>query len=133
MSGLGAVCTILGIFMILSRGPLIVAPEATLRIYRKLLDTTLRIRIMGMVLLILPFSMILAARGDGREGAEIVLGLGYVFGFILVVFLLIFTRIYKLIADALLDALDKVMLRGLGVLSVGIGTILIYVGAMVFR
>ena len=132
MSGLGAVCTILGLFRILSRGPLIVAPEATLRIYRKLLDTTLRIRIMGMVLLILPFFMILAARGDGREGAEIVLGLGYVFGFILVVVLLIFTRIYKLVADAFLDALDKVMLRGLGVLSVGAGMILIYVGAIVF-
>ena len=123
----------LGIFIIVSRGSLIFAPDATLRSYRKLLATTLRIRIMGIILLILPMAMILAAWGDHRDGAEIIMGLGYIFGFVVVVFLLIFTSIYKLIADAFLDAMDNVILRGLGAISLGIGIFFIYLGVAVFR
>ncbi len=133
MDHLSIICITLGIFIIVVRGPLIFAPEFTLRSYRKLLATTLRIRITGMIFLILPVAMILAAWGDHRDGAEIIMGLGYILGFFVVVFLLIFTNIYKLIADAFLDAMDNLILRGLGVISLGIGSFFIYVGVAVFR
>ncbi|MBL7177769.1 MAG: hypothetical protein ISS66_18265 [Desulfobacteraceae bacterium] len=133
MDDLAIICIIVGIFLILSRGSLIFAPDAMLRFYRKLLATNFRIRIMGIVFLILPLAMILAARGDHRDGAEIILGLGYLFGFVVVVFPIIFTSIYKLIADAFLDATDNVILRGLGAISLGIGIYFIYLGVAVFR
>ena len=133
MDDLAIICIILGAFIIASRGPLIFAPDATLRSYRKLLATTFRIRIMGLILLLLPVAMILAARGDSRDGAEIIMGLGFIFSFVIVVFLLIFTSLYKLIADAFLDAMDNLILRCLGVISMGIGIIFIYLGVTVFR
>ena len=88
---------------------------------------------MGIILLILPVAMILAAWGDHRDGAEIIMGLGYIFGFVVVVFLLILTSVYKLIADAFLDAMDNLILRGLGAISIGIGIFFIYLGIAVFR
>ncbi len=40
---------------------------------------------------------------------------------------------HKLIADAFLDAMDNVMLRGLGAISLGMGIFFIYLGVAVFR
>jgi hypothetical protein len=88
---------------------------------------------MSMVFLMLWLAMILAARGDHRDGAEILMGLGYIICFYVVIFLIIFTSIYKLIIDAFLDAMDNVMLRGLGAISLGIGIFFIYLGVAVFR
>jgi hypothetical protein len=133
MDDLAIICIIVGIFMIISRGPLIVAPDTTLRFYRKLLATNFRIRLMGLIFLVLTLAMILAARGDRRDGAEIIMVLGYFYSFIVVVFLIIFTSLYKLIADAFLNAMDSVMLRGFGTIALGIGILFIYLGVAVFR
>ena len=88
---------------------------------------------MSTIFLMLWLAMILAARGDHRDGAEILMGLGYIICFYVVIFLIIFTSIYKLIIDAFLDAMDNVMLRGLGAISLGIGIFFIYLGVAVFR
>ncbi|MBW2092245.1 MAG: hypothetical protein JRI34_09020 [Deltaproteobacteria bacterium] len=61
------------------------------------------------------------------------MGLGYFFTFVFVVFLVIFTGVYKLIANAFLDAMDNVMLRSLGVFSIGLGILFFYLGLAVFK
>ncbi|MBW2052370.1 MAG: hypothetical protein JRI85_09035, partial [Deltaproteobacteria bacterium] len=49
------------------------------------------------------------------------------------VFLVFFPGAYKLVANAFLDAMDNVILRGLGVFSIGLGILLFYLGLAVFK
>jgi len=133
MNPLAIICLIIGTLIIISRGPLIFAPGPTLKLYRKLLDKNSKIRIMGLVFLPLSIGMILTARDHPHSGAVIMMGLGYFFTFVFVVFLVIFTGVYKLIANAFLDAMDNVMLRSLGVFSIGLGILFFYLGLAVFK
>jgi uncharacterized protein YjeT (DUF2065 family) len=72
--------------------------------------------------------MILVNQGEPRDAAIILTGLGYIFIFVVIVFLLIFPGIYRLVTEAVLDAMDTVMLRGVGAISTAIGILLIYAG-----
>lgn len=87
---------------------------------------------MGLIFFLLSLGLILTGRDHGHEAAVIVTGFGYLLAFISVVLLIIFANIFELIAMAVLDALDSVMLRGVGVISVAVGLLFIYAGAFVF-
>ena len=118
----------LGVIIIVSRGPLVIWPAATRNVYHRLLKTNQRVRVFGLVLLPLATAMILANRGDPRDAAILLTGLGYLFICIVLVFLLIIPGIYRLIADTVLEAMDSVMLRGVGVMAVIVGILLVYTG-----
>ena len=128
MTGSDFTLVLLGAFLIASRGPLTFSPETTRNAYRRLLKTSLRVRGFGLAILPLPVAMILANQGDPGGAAVSLTGLGYIFIFVVIVFLLIFPSIYRLLAEAGLDAMDTVMLRGLGAISTAIGILLIYAG-----
>lgn len=128
MTGTDGTLVLLGVFIIVSRGSLAIWPAATRNVYQRLLKTNLRVRVFGLALLPLPVAMVLVNQGNPGGAAIILTGLGYIFIFVVIVFLLIFPGIYRLKADAVLEAMDAVMLRGVGVMAVVIGILLVYAG-----
>ena len=122
----------IGILSIVSRGPLIFAPETTKAFYLKLVTSNTRIRIMGLFVAALGTAAIMAARGSDQTAALIILVLGYFWVFAATFFLLIFPSFYKLIAGAFLDAMDNLILRLLGFFTVLLGAFFIYLGLVVF-
>jgi len=127
MTGLAGVTILLGVLVILVRGPLAVAPDATLRAYRELLATDARVRIMGGCLAALAAAMITLARGSELVEARIVAALGWCMAAVAVFFLLLFPAAYRRLAESLLEAASQA-LRPLGAIGVGIGALLIWLG-----
>ena len=128
MNGVAAVSIALGIIIIVSRAPLIFAPEATRSIYLKLLATNTRIRIMGLFVGAMGIAMILSARGSPETSALLILAIGYFLVFVMIFPFMIFTSIIKLIAEAVLSGTDDLILRGMGVIAVIIGALFIWLG-----
>ena len=128
MTGTDGTLVLLGVFIIVTRGSLAIWPLATRNVYQRLLKTNPRVRVFGLAFLSLPVAMILANRGDPRDAAIILTGLGYFYICVVSVFFLIIPGIYRLISDAVLEAMDTAMLRGVGVIAVVIGFLLIYAG-----
>lgn len=128
VTGTDGTLVLLGVFIIVSRGSLAIWPLATRNVYQRLFKTSLRVRVFGLALLPLSVAMVLVNQGNPRDAAIILTGLGYIFIFVVIVFLLIFPGIYRLKADAVLEAMDAVMLRGAGVMAVVIGILLVYAG-----
>ena len=128
MSSTAIISVLIGVLIIVGRGPLIFWPEATRDIYLKMMATNLRVRLIGVCLLALGIVMIMSARGDARGASVVIEGLGWLLTFIAFFGELIFTSIVRLIAEAVLEALDEVMLRGLGVLAIGLGAFFIWLG-----
>lgn len=117
----------LGILMIAVRGPLIFAPQATLRVYGSLLATSARVRIMGCVFAPFGLATWLATADAESTLAQFVA----VFSWALIaggVFLLLLPGAYQRFALSILDAFDDAALRVSGVLSVGIGMLFVYYG-----
>jgi uncharacterized protein YjeT (DUF2065 family) len=131
MSNTAIISVLIGVLIIVGRGPLIFWPEATREFYLKLIATNLRVRLIGVCLLALGIVMIMSARADARGASIIIQGLGWFLVFIAFFGELIFASIVRLIAEAVLEALDNVMLRGLGVLAVGLGAFFIWLGLKV--
>ncbi len=131
MDPLAIACVALGLLVILSRAPLVVAPAATLRSYRKLLASTARTRIVGVLVLVLGVAVVTPAWGIERTVVQVLAVLGWLlcFGGAL---LLVFPAAFRLLADNLLraasDAVDGAFLRVVGVIAVAVGAGLIYVG-----
>ena len=128
MTGTDVTLVLLGVLIIVSRGSLAIWPVATRNVYQRLLKTNLRVRVFGLTILPLSVAMILVNQGNPRDAAIILTGLGYIFIFVVIVFFLIIPGIYRLVTEAVLDAMDTVMLRGAGAISTAIGILLIYAG-----
>ena len=131
MSNTAIISVLIGVIIILSRGPLIFWPEATREFYLKLIATNTRMRLIGLCVLALGIAMILAARDEAHEASIIILALGWFMAFVAIFGELIFTSILRLIGEAVLEALDNVMLRGLGVFGTGFGAFFIWLGLKV--
>ncbi len=128
MTGTDVTLVLLGVLIIVSRGSLAIWPVTTRNVYQRLLKTNLRVRVFGLTILPLPVAMVLVNQGNPRDAAVILTGLGYIFIFVVIVFFLIIPGIYRLVTEAVLDAMDTVMLRGAGAISTAIGILLIYAG-----
>lgn len=134
MEPLSVICIVLGIAIIVSRGPLILAPDATLDAYRGLIASNTRVRVIGLFLLTLGGPTIALTRG-GEGGAQI-LGL---FGWLLTVgglMLELFPSAYRRLGTSALDftstSIDSAIVRVLGAIAVGIGGVLVYAGLFAF-
>ncbi len=131
MDPLAIACVALGLLVILSRAPLVVAPGATLRSYRKLLASTARTRTLGVLVLALGMAVVIPAWGVERTLVRVLEVLGWLlcFGGAL---LLVFPAAFRLLADNLLraasEAVDEAFLRVVGLIAVAVGAALIYVG-----
>ena len=129
MSGLSVVTIAFGLFILVARGPLIFAPTGTIDVYRKFLDTTTRIRALGVCVSVLSAGMVLLARGSEEPAAQIIEVIGWFVAVAVVVLLLIVPSLYRQMALAMLDAVqDAMVLRFMGVLGTAFGVFVIYLG-----
>ena len=61
MSHLAFVSIVFGVLIIIARGPLLVAPANTLEVYRSLIRSNARVRVLGLCGVLLGLAMIAAA------------------------------------------------------------------------
>ncbi len=142
MTGLGVVCVGFGVLMVGSRGPLIIWPLATREHYLKLIASSLRIRLLGLVVGAMAGALIYTAtdaaimvqgtRGSYHALVTLMLMMGWGMALAAVFGMLMFSSLIKLVGEAFWMALDDLMLRGVGILGVAAGGFFIYLGAVVF-
>ena len=133
MSQLAIVCIVLGMVFIIVRGPLLVAPTTTLRLYRKLVETDARLRITGVVVASIGLAMLTSASESGHAAAVIF----WIWGWFLLALSLPFgvlsVALFRWVFEVFLDIMDNSDLpRIVGVLNLGFGALLIYPGVHVF-
>ena len=134
MDSLSIICIAVGIFAIVSRGPLIFAPSATLRFYdRWMFSTNARFRVFGVVFATLAMALLFSDFGEG-----VLAGLLNTFGwFMATVALLclvlpnVFRRFFQTIFGYIEKSLDERIIRIVGFVGVVFGLALIYVGIYV--
>ena len=134
MDSLSIMCIVLGTLTIVSRGPLIFAPSATLRFYdRWLLSTNARFRVFGVVFATLAMALLFSDFGEG-----VLAGLLHTFGWFMaavaLLFLVlpnVFRRFFQTIFGYIEKSVDERIMRIVGLLAVVFGLALIYVGVYV--
>ena len=133
MSRLGPIIIGLGVLTVVIRAPLLIAPQTTLRVFRRLIRTPARVRAFGLGLLLCGVALGLAVRAEPGFAAR---GLEW-FGWIAFagagLGLVAFPRSAQRFVESILHAVsDSGILRALGALSVGVGLLLIYLGVPLF-
>ena len=136
MSDAGLVAIAAGVLVIVFRGPLIFAHEATIRFYRQLFVTNTRVRIFGVLIGAAGVALIRAFQEPQGALPALLVGLGWLAA-AGAVFLLTLPSLYKRLADGVFDAVegghtvDPAIVRGVGILAVILGALLIYWGGWI--
>jgi hypothetical protein len=130
---LSIVIVLIGVLIIATRGPLIFAPNRTLKFYTKLLSTNKRVR--AMAVLFAPLGVAVIAVFDGeREMDKVVRLIGWIW-VAATLWLLAAPDSYRHYADRFLHfietSVDEAILRMIGVAAVAIGISLIHFGIYV--
>ena len=131
MSELAIVCVGLGVLTIAIRGPLIFAPQRTIEVYRRVFRNEAGTRAIGALVVVLGAALVLAGRGaePSWTGLLLILAVLMVGGGVVV---LLWPSLFRRLAETMLDMFsDSAVLRVFGVLAVGIGVGLIYLGLRV--
>ena len=134
MDSLSIICIAVGILVIVSRGPLIFAPSATLRFYdRWLLSTNARIRVFGVVFATLAMALLFSDFGEGVL-AGLLHTCGWFMATVALLFLVlpnVFRRFIQIIFGHIEKSVDERIMRIVGLLAVVFWLALIYVGVYV--
>ena len=134
MDSSSIICVAVGILVIVGRGPLIFAPNATLRFYdRWLLSTNARFRVYGVVVATLAMVLLFSDFGEGVLSGWL-LAFGWLLATMALLFLVLpnfFRRILQTIFGYINKSVDERIMRIVGLLSVVFGLALIYVGVYV--
>ncbi len=124
---------LIGSLLIASRGPLIVAPRATLRFFTRFIATDARVRGIALALAPLAAAMIMVSLGDG-PATGILAVLGWLFAGV-VAWLLVAPSSYRRIAGGVIafseNSVDEMIIRLVGLLAVAIGGFVIYAALQV--
>ena len=133
MDSLSIICIVVGALAILKRGPLIFAPNATLRFYDRFVLSTARIRAAGVVIATLAMALLFSDFGQG-----VLVGLLHIFGWLMttvaLLFLVlpnVFRRFFQTIFGYIEKSVDERIIRIGGFVGVVFGLALIYVGVYV--
>ncbi len=134
MDSLSIMCIVLGTLAIVSRGPLIFAPSATLRSYdRLIISTNARFRAFGVVIATLAMALLFLSFGEGSL-AGFLHAVGWVVAAMALLMLVVpnvSRRFLSAMFDYLENSVDDAIVRILGLLAVVVGAVLIYVGVYV--
>ena len=134
MDSLSIMCIVLGTLAIVSRGPLIFAPSATLRSYdRLIISTNARFRAFGVVIATLAMALLFLSFGEGAL-AGFLHAVGWVVAAMALLMLVVpnvSRRFLSAMFDYLENSVDDAIVRILGLLAVVVGAVLIYVGVYV--
>ncbi len=134
MDSLSVICIVIGIVTIVSRGPLIFAPRATLRVYdRWITSTNARFRAFGVAIATLAMALLLLSFGEGALA-----GFLHIVGWVVAAMALsmlvvpnVSRRFLCAIFGYIENSVDDAIVRVLGLLAVAVGAALIYVGVYV--
>jgi hypothetical protein len=135
MPELAVLSIALGLLIAVARGPMVVAPRATLAAYRRVLETDVRVRMLGVGLASLGLGLIVFARGSDAGAARFLFAFGWLLAAIAALFGLILTSLFRRSASSFLDfvddSVDSAALRITGVVALGVATFFIYLGVRV--
>jgi len=130
MDPLSGCLVLIGAVIIATRGPLIFAPTATLRVFQSLLSTNARIRGIAVVLAPLGVALLALPLGEGDEARAL-----RAFGWLwtaAIFWLLAAPGSYRVVAGGVVAYLEssvpEAAIRTIGVVAVAIGIALIYFG-----
>ena len=133
MEPISVICILIGIAVIVNRGPLIFAPKATLRFYDRLISSNAGLRVICIGLLPLAVPLIALPLGD-RAAAVILHLLGWLWAAVSL-WLFAAPNSYARLARGVLghfeSSLDDTALRVIGLLAVAIGVTMVYFGLYV--
>ena len=133
MTQLALVSVVAGAVIIAVRAPFVLAPAASAVRGRRLIASSARIRVAGVIFAALGLAMILSAHGAAQGAAWVISILGWLWMLVSVFLVLIFTSFYQRIALGIMDALDdSAVLRVLGAIGTLFGGFLVYLGIGVF-
>ena len=124
MESLASLTLLLAVLIIVSRGALLVAPQATVRAFRRLLEYPSRLRLMGLLFALLGVGFVQSApqaalHQPTASTALTVVGWGIL---VAAAWLVLWPRGYQRLAEPVLDAVsDSSVLRVLGGLGVLFG------------
>ena len=131
MDPLAIVCFVIGIVIIAFRGPLIFAPQRTLRFYESVIATDARARLLGAILAAMGVAILVSGSGTAVFPFRVLGG----FGWLLTVagaLVLLFPPTYRRIGYSVLEftkrSVGPIVLRAIGVIAVAIGVAFIYLG-----
>ncbi len=129
---LSIVCVVIGILIIATRGPMVFAPTATLRVFERLISTDARIRVSGVA--VAPFAVALIALPLGEGAAVEVRALGWLWAGVTLWLLFApgsYRRVVRGVLNFLENSVDEATVRIIGLVAVAIGVALIYFGIYV--
>lgn len=130
MDASSIVCVLIGLLIIVSRGPLIIAPGPTIDFYERLVSTDARVRLVGCVVAAVSAALLAAppARNAPAFWFEAFGGLLA----LVALWLLAWPKGFRRLADGVFsfarDSVDAAIVRGLGAAAVALGAWLVYVG-----
>ncbi len=133
MDPLSIICIGVGIFVIVSRAPLIFAPSATLRSTRWFFSTNARCRAFGVMFATLAMALLFSDFGVGAL-AGLLHTVGWLTATVALLFLVlpnVLRRILETIFGYIEKSVDERIMRIVGSLGVVFGLALIYVGVYV--
>ena len=134
MDSFSIICIAVGILTIVARGPLIFAPSATLRFYdRWLLSTNARFRALGAVIATLAMALLFSDFGEGVPSGFLH-AVGWFLGTVALFVLVlpnVLRRFVQTIFGYIEESVNDGVVRIAGLLGVGFGFALIYVGVYV--
>ena len=133
MSKVGLVSIAVGVLSVCNRGLLFVAPAATLRWIKGMIETSSRIRVLGAVVLILGATMVWAGASEDSVLATVLSVFGWAMVAMGTLVMLLFPGVYRAMANALLpsDISGSLLLwRFRGLAGVIAGVLLIYYGVL---
>ncbi len=124
MEPLGWTTLALALLVIVSRAPLLVAPEAAVRVFRSLIAKPARIRLLGTIFVALGAALALTAPSAADSHPTASAGLTLLGWLLLVVSLwqLVWPRGYQFVVEGFLEAFtDMTVLRVIGAMGTGVG------------
>lgn len=129
MNAVAIVSIVLGLTIIITRGPLVFAPQKTKNFYLQFFETHQRVRGVGLLMAVVGVVILLALAESTGLLAQILI----VFGWILVVgavaFIAPFPGAAKTVIDRGFGMVNETVLRVIGALAVAVGVVLVYAGA----
>ena len=131
MSAISVMSIIFGIVIIVTRAPLIFAPDAALRLIKRIISDKSTLRIVGIITAVLGLALIASAWNADQTIALILYWLGWLI-FCAALAELIFTAFVQRIAISIWSMRNSTA-RILGLVAVVIGAFFIYLGIAVFK
>lgn len=128
MSAAALIIVILGAAIVLSRAPLIIAPEAVRGTYLKLFDTDGKMRLMGVIMGAVSATIVWLTWGIGDTASQVLRDIAGVVLVLSVCAMIPFPAWARRLATNVWSAFSPGVLRLLGVLAVAVWGLIIWYG-----